>query len=49
MKRFTLFVMMLATTVSMLFAQTAITAPQDVKQGKIYWLQSGWLVQYGLM
>lgn len=47
MKRFTLFVMMLATTASMLFAQTAITAPQDVKQGKIYWLQSGWLVQYG--
>lgn len=29
MKRFTLFVMMLATTVSMLFAQTAITVPQD--------------------
>ena len=29
MKRFTLFVMMLATTVSMLFAQTSITAPQD--------------------
>lgn len=47
MKKFTLFVMMLVATVSMTFAQTAITAPEDVKPGKIYWLENGWLVQYG--
>lgn len=46
MKKFTLFVMMLVASVSMAFAQTAITAPEDVKQGKIYWFESGWLVQY---
>lgn len=35
---------MCATTT---FAQTAITSPDEVKPGKIYWFQSGWLTAYG--
>ena len=34
---------MLVACVSILHAQTAITAPGDVKPGKIYWFESGWL------
>ena len=48
MKRFTLFVMMLTTTVSMLFAQNPITGLEDIKPGKIFWLQfSPWLEENG--
>ena len=38
---------MLVACASILHAQTAITAPEDVKPGKIYWFESGWLVEYG--
>ena len=47
MKKFTLFIMMLVMCATTTFAQTAIEAPEDVKPGKIYWFQSGWLTAYG--
>ena len=47
MKKFTLFIMMLVMCATTTFAQTAITSPDDVKAGKIYWFQSGWLTAYG--
>lgn len=47
MKKFTLLFWVLVACVSILHAQTAITAPGDVKPGKIYWFESGWLVEYG--
>ena len=40
MKKFTLFIMMLVACVSMTFAQTAITSPDDIQSNKTYWISN---------
>ena len=46
MKKFTLFIMMLVMCATTTFAQTAITSPDDIQSGKIYWFENGWLNAY---
>ena len=46
MKKFTLFIMMLVMCATTTFAQTAITSPDDVKSGKIYWFESSMQASY---
>lgn len=46
MKKFTLFIMMLVMCATTTFAQTAITSPDEVKAGKIYWFENAWLNEY---
>ena len=38
--------MMLVMCATTTFAQTAITSPDEVKAGKIYWFENAWLNQY---
>ena len=46
MKKCVLFIMMLVMCATTTFAQTAITSPDDVKSGKIYWFESSMQASY---
>lgn len=47
MKKFYFFMMMLVCGIANAVAQTPITAPEDVKPGKIYWFDNLYLSTYG--